>query len=57
METISIEKSTKDRLIRLGGSSSPDETIRCLLEQANRLARFAEARKLLDEAIEELKKL
>ncbi|GAI55941.1 unnamed protein product [marine sediment metagenome] len=57
METIEVEKSTKERLIRLGGASSPDETIRCLLEQSNRLARFVEARKLLYEAIEELKKL
>lgn len=42
METIEVEKSTKERLIRLGGASSPDETIRCLMDQANELAEYKE---------------
>lgn len=52
MKTIEVNKSTKERLKRLGGGSSPDKTIRTLLERSNRLNRIEKAiairNKLLD---------
>lgn len=49
MATIEVEEATKKRLIRLAGASSPDEAIRCLMEQAKELAeRKAESQYIFD---------
>ncbi|GAH08019.1 unnamed protein product [marine sediment metagenome] len=49
MATIEVEKSTKERLIRLGGASSLDETIRSLMKQAKELAEYkAESQYIFD---------
>lgn len=49
MATIEVGESTKERLIVLGGASTPDETIRHLLEQAKRLEYYKAAIKTMDE--------
>lgn len=54
METIEVEESTKERLVMLGGASTPDETIRHLLEQAKRLEKCKVAIKTIKESIEVL---
>lgn len=46
VETIKLQAKTKARLIKLGGASSPDETIRTLLEQSNRLGDDSKVRKI-----------
>lgn len=58
MESIQVEKATKDRIILLGGASSPDKTIRCLLEMANRanLDKLAEFKKIIEARIVHHKK-
>lgn len=57
MESIQVEKATKDRLIRLGGAGTVDETIRCLLEQSNRLDsdKFSELERKIEMLIDTLK--